>query len=1410
MVFDLVKTFGSGVPVNLLSNELIQKLDAFQDKEAVKAFLQTLQDWQIEFDQQHDGTVVTTGHFAAYIKHYNVIEHIVCYILEPSSEAIPEKTFLDNLHVQISDYLFNNTGKVLSPSDSALIEEFLSGILMMFKEFLIERIPLKNRGLFYLLCQNNLKLNELEVVLKDHFQMQEQTISALLNQLSSISTASEAEARVKEKIYSWNTRQIKSLGDRYTPKLNIPLDLTNVLQGASIDRRFKSTFLENVDQFLISIGRTEIKEVQEKCDEIRKLVIALDFFNITANDIDSLATLVDDIQNLLAQRIDEYHKTEESQALNSAVYQLYQKQIIADEFSDYLTSEPVQAAISPYIVLVGDGGTGKSHLIADFIEGQEAIQQVSLLLLGQQIPASMDLISNLPNLLGCDITYHELFDTLESIACGQGSRVLICIDALNEGAGVSFWNHTLPGLVEFLKEYLHLGLLVSIRTQYEKTLLERQDLLYSNMLHIEHNGFSSVSYEAMHQYFSFYGITTDSVVFPDTEFSNPLFLSLFCKSHQNMHICLENLSLPSVYAQYIDFEESQLAAKCGYNKAYKLVTKIIRAMVKQRVSEQTTAVQLPVETAIELFVEISKQWNITSDIYSALLSEGILTQSIGYDNNEYVYITYERLEDFFLAEKIAEAYSELPQEQFLEKYSWVLNRSDIFQFLGIILAENRNCELSAAFPSNTAWDAARIRSAFLYGLRWRKDSSFTADTIKYIDQEILNYENSFNQFIDVLFALSARSNHPLNAQNSFRFFQQYSMPDRDEEFIPLFDELYDDSDSALSHLIDWGLNYSRTQNIPDSVAANSATILCWLLISPNNTLRDRATKAITCILVSHMEALISVLKRFDGIDDPYIAERLFGAAFGCVVHEQSPEHIRELAIYVYSTIFDKDEVYPNILLRTYAKNIIDYANHIGCIDGCDFDVEKVTPPYNSQFPQVPSDDEIKGYRLDYRSKTFQNHHWAQNEILDSMKVEYSRDGQPGGYGDFGRYTFQAYFSSWKQLHPMDLKNIAIKRIFDLGYDVEKHGHYDRNCTNHVGIGTQTGKRERIGKKYQWIVLYELAAQVSDHYQMAVDDDFMHSLQEYCKGSFYPNIRNIDPTVLPIHTTDKICSTGSRVLYTIPDNSYDEWLKDFAVVPSLEQCMTLQYQGQSYLLLTGNYNWTEPKQLGVRAYDIPQKNMWYQIRGYTVKNEHADRFLQALATVDLMQCRMPELHSNSTIYNKEYFWSDADSFFKNPYYGYVDWETIDDALPLFHEKVLIPVRQYFSERRGDINSWGTEATSLYWYKPCEELCSKLQLQYATNSNSLFVDDTGNPICFDSSELLHEESGFYIRQDKLSEFLDACGYTMVWTSLGEKRVLRSMFRKWKLPPKAIHRCSVYCLRDNKLVRVSETIWEDKLYG
>jgi len=429
-----------------------------------------------------------------------------------------------------------------------------------------------------------------------------------------------------------------------------------------------------------------------------------------------------------------------------------------------------------------------------------------------------------------------------------------------------------------------------------------------------------------------------------------------------------------------------------------------------------------------------------------------------------------------------------------------------------------------------------------------------------------------------------------------------------------------------------------------------------------------------------------------------------------------------------------------------------------------------------------------------------------------MKVEYSRSGQPGGYGDFGRYTFQSYFYAWKQLHPIDLKNIAIKRIFELGYDVEKHGKYDRNCTDRVGLRFQLGRKERIGKKYQWIALYELAAQVCDNYQMTVyDNDIGEPHQEYCKGSFEPDIRNIDPTVLVTPGFDNLHIDIAAFSYDIPNNSYEEWLADFSNTPAFEQCVKLQSGAHQYLLLTGEYDWKEAKRLGFRSYDLPRKDMWHQIRGYVVKNEYAESLICALSGVDFMGRWMPEAQSNSAMYNKEYYWSDAHTFFNNPYYCGLEWVNIDsDHLNcVFPEKVLIPVKQYYSERKGELNSLNSEIASIYWHKPCEEMYTKLQLKYLKGSNSAFVDGAGELVCFESSELIGNDTGFYIRYDKLLEFLKSSSYTLVWTSLCEKRILTPSFGRWDLPPKAIHMSSVYYLKDGKIAKASETLFEDRLY-
>lgn len=73
----------------------------------------------------------------------------------------------------------------------------------------------------------------------------------------------------------------------------------------------------------------------------------------------------------------------------------------------------------------------------------------------------------------------------------------------------------------------------------------------------------------------------------------------------------------------------------------------------------------------------------------------------------------------------------------------------------------------------------------------------------------------------------------------------------------------------------------------------------------------------------------------------------------------------------------------------------------------------------------------------------------------------------------------------------------------------------------------------------------------------------------------------------------------------------------------------------------------------------------------------------------------------------------------------------------------------------------------------------------------------------------DTGFYIRYDKLLEFLKSSSYTLVWTFLCEKRILTPPFGRWDLPPKAIHMSSVYYLKDGKITKASETLFEDRLY-
>ena len=357
-MLDTIGAFGSGIGTNLLSDSLSKKLEAFKDKKAIASFTQSLRDWEIEFEKQNDGTIITNGAFYSHVKYHNVIENIVAYVLEPSMNAVTEDEFLNCLHEKMVNRIEETTEKKLSWNDSRLIRNFLTHLLTTTRAFLFQKISLEDRGLFYLVCQNNAKLEHLERIVKEKFQMQDQNVQQIVEQLSMAIQKSETEERIKAKMASWNSRQIKNLGNRYTPDLNIPVEIMDSLHGASVDQQFQNIFYDKVDKFLIAMRHTELSEINALCDAIEKYAIELNFFNITSSDIDVIISTVNANDTGFYIRYDKLLEFLKSSSYTLVWTSLCEKRILTPSFGKW--DLPPKAIHMSSVYYLKDGKIAKA------------------------------------------------------------------------------------------------------------------------------------------------------------------------------------------------------------------------------------------------------------------------------------------------------------------------------------------------------------------------------------------------------------------------------------------------------------------------------------------------------------------------------------------------------------------------------------------------------------------------------------------------------------------------------------------------------------------------------------------------------------------------------------------------------------------------------------------------------------------------------------------------------------------------------------------------------------------------------------------------------------------------------------------------------------------------------------------
>lgn len=142
-----------------------------------------------------------------------------------------------------------------------------------------------------------------------------------------------------------------------------------------------------------------------------------------------------------------------------------------DAIDQFCRSEKAQLSNTPALLLVGDAGTGKTHLFCRVAEERTKCGLPTVLLLGEHFTSASDPWDQILSLLGLDCERDAFLGALDAAGEVSQCRTLILIDALNESQNPSMWRNHLSGMLKALEPYPWVGIAVIVRSCYEERVI---------------------------------------------------------------------------------------------------------------------------------------------------------------------------------------------------------------------------------------------------------------------------------------------------------------------------------------------------------------------------------------------------------------------------------------------------------------------------------------------------------------------------------------------------------------------------------------------------------------------------------------------------------------------------------------------------------------------------------------------------------------------------------------------------------------------------------------------------------------------------------------------------------------------------------------------------------------------------
>ena len=670
------------------------------------------------------------------------------------------------------------------------------------------------------------------------------------------------------------------------------------------------------------------------------------------------------------------------------------------EIESALASNRWQLTNAKTALLQGPAGIGKSHLLADIVEHHLHEGGPALLLLGGVFvdnalwPQIRDQLDRPPT-----EQFKHFLGGLDAAAQAAGLRAIVCIDALNERNGIDVWPQRLAAFLKIFEAFPRVGIILSCRSTYVPHVIP-DDIDEDQLFRVDHRGFAANGGEAAKVYLDKRGMVRPGAPNLVPEFENPLFLKTCCDSLEKegkTEFPRGLRGVTSIFKFYNEALSRSLNRRMKLDPNLEIVSRAINGFA-QLLMDTGKGYALKGE-AVTLFESVlASGGSLEKSLLAQLVSEGLLTvEFLRQDDEslvEMVRFTFERFSDHAIASRLLDDHLNVqdvagsfqagaPLQEFVfgpESYK----RAGIIEAIAIQLPERTGVEI-LDIGAKASYVAER---AFLDSLLWREQSYFTDRTLGLVRDLFRTDELN-----DLLVSISTEPSNKFNALFVHKRLMRRTMPERDARWsIYLAERGFN---GPIETLISWALQ-NNLKDIDEDRAYLAAIMLTWFLTTSHRGIRDKATKALACILSGRLLLAARLLGDFVTVNDLYVLERLLAACYGAALQGMGEEGLGELAQVVFDTIFANGKPPTNALLRDYARGIVDYAAWCGVLNRS-IDLTLVRPPYQSPWPIEPVPDElIRSYTRDRGKDVF------PDAIVRST----------GRYADFARYVIHRTVKKW--------------------------------------------------------------------------------------------------------------------------------------------------------------------------------------------------------------------------------------------------------------------------------------------------------------------------------------------------------------------------------------------------------------